>query len=201
MKLKKKEDQNVDASFLFRRENKILTGGNTGTMIGAGTEEKVIQRLSHLGIHPMCCHQTQTPLLMPRSACWQEPDMDVSWEALPESYWYRWGCLQLTIGLNKGTPMEEVEKRLRSWRGLQTHRKNNNINQPDPLELPGTKPLTNEFTWSDPWLQPYMQHRMALSRINGKKTSWFCGGLFFQYKVMPGNCWGWSGCVGIIASS
>jgi len=102
MKLKKKEDQNVDASFLLRRENKILTGGNTGTKSGAGTEGKVIQRLPHLGIHPTCSHQTQSLLLMPRSACWQEADMGVSWEGLPESYWYRWGCLQLTFGLNKG---------------------------------------------------------------------------------------------------
>jgi len=37
----KKEDQNVNVSVL-RRENKILTGGNTGTKSGAGTEEKVI---------------------------------------------------------------------------------------------------------------------------------------------------------------
>jgi len=40
MKLNKKEDQNVDASFLLRRENKILTGGNTGTKGEAGTKEK-----------------------------------------------------------------------------------------------------------------------------------------------------------------
>jgi len=43
----------VDASFLLRRENKMLTGGDTGTKSGAGTEENVIQRLSHLGIHPI----------------------------------------------------------------------------------------------------------------------------------------------------
>jgi hypothetical protein len=30
MKLKKKEDQTVGASFLPRRANKILIGGNTG---------------------------------------------------------------------------------------------------------------------------------------------------------------------------
>jgi len=41
MKLEK-EDQNVDASFLLIRENKILMGGNTGTKSGADTEEKVI---------------------------------------------------------------------------------------------------------------------------------------------------------------
>jgi len=44
----------VDALFLLRRENKILTGGNTGTTSRAGTEEKVIQRLPHLRTHPVC---------------------------------------------------------------------------------------------------------------------------------------------------
>ena len=34
-KPKKKEDQNVDVSFLLRRENKILMGRNTGTKHGA----------------------------------------------------------------------------------------------------------------------------------------------------------------------
>jgi hypothetical protein len=29
-------------------------------------------------------------------------------------------------------------------------KKNNNINQPDPPELPGTKPPTKEYTWRDP---------------------------------------------------
>jgi len=58
MKPKKKEDQNVDVSVLFRREDKTLTGGNTGTKSGAGTEEKVILRLPHLGIHPIGSHQT-----------------------------------------------------------------------------------------------------------------------------------------------
>jgi len=54
MKPKKKENQNVDTSFLLRRENKILMGVNAGTKSGAGTEEKVIQRLLYLGIHPIC---------------------------------------------------------------------------------------------------------------------------------------------------
>ena len=64
MKLKKKEYQNVDTSVLLRRENKILMGKNTGTKSGAETQGKAIQRLPHLGIHPICSHQTQTPLLM-----------------------------------------------------------------------------------------------------------------------------------------
>jgi hypothetical protein len=33
------------------------------------------------------------------------------------------------------------------------YRKNNNINQPDPPEFPGTKPPTKEHTWRNPWLQ------------------------------------------------
>ena len=59
MKPKKKEDQNVDASVLLRRGNKILTEGNMETKCGAETEGKAIQRLPHLGIHPII--QTLNP--------------------------------------------------------------------------------------------------------------------------------------------
>ena len=54
----KKEDQNVDASVLFRMVNKILTGGNMEIMCGAETEGKAIQRLPYLGIHPIYNHKT-----------------------------------------------------------------------------------------------------------------------------------------------
>ena len=81
MKLKKKEDQNVDASVLFRRENK--TGKNTRSNRGAGTED--LQRLPHLENHPICSHQTQALFLMPRSVYWQEPNTNVSSEALSET--------------------------------------------------------------------------------------------------------------------
>jgi hypothetical protein len=37
MKLKKKEDQNVDASVLLRRGNKILTGGKVREGLGRKT--------------------------------------------------------------------------------------------------------------------------------------------------------------------
>jgi len=69
---------NLDASDFLRRGNKILIGGNTRTKSGAGTEEKVTQRLPHLGIHPICSHQTQPLLLIQKSACRQKLDMDVS---------------------------------------------------------------------------------------------------------------------------
>jgi hypothetical protein len=71
----------------------LLSEGNTGTKSGGETEGKV-------GIYPTCRHQTHTLLQMPRSACWQEPDIVVSWEALPDSDQYRCGCLQPTIRLS-----------------------------------------------------------------------------------------------------
>jgi hypothetical protein len=74
----KKEDQNVDASVLFRRVNKILTGGNMETKCGAETERKGIQRLPHLGTHLIYSHQTRTLLWMLGSACGWKPDMAVS---------------------------------------------------------------------------------------------------------------------------
>ena len=49
---------------------------------------------------------------------------------------------QPTIGLSTGSPMEELGKVLKELKGFATHRKNNNINQPDHPELPGTKPPT-----------------------------------------------------------
>ena len=45
-----------------------------------------------------------------------------------------------------GCPMEELEKGLKELKGFATHRKNNNINQPDPSELPKIKPSTKEHT-------------------------------------------------------
>jgi hypothetical protein len=64
MKLKK-EDQNVDTLFLLRMGNKIPMEGVTETKFKAETEERTIQRLPHLGIHPIYNQQTQTLLHMP----------------------------------------------------------------------------------------------------------------------------------------
>jgi hypothetical protein len=55
MKLKNKEDQTVDTSIL-RRENKIPIKGVTETNFRAETEGIIIQRLPHLGIHPINNH-------------------------------------------------------------------------------------------------------------------------------------------------
>ena len=47
----------------------FLYKGNAETKSEAETEGKVIQKLPHLGIHPICRYQTQTLLLMQRSTC------------------------------------------------------------------------------------------------------------------------------------
>jgi hypothetical protein len=41
--------------------------------------------------------------------------------------------------------MEEVKKGLKELNQFATHRKNNNINQPNTPELPGTKLPTKEY--------------------------------------------------------
>jgi hypothetical protein len=53
MKLKKKEDQSVDTSFLLRMGSKIPMEGVTETKFGAEIEGRTIQRLPHQGIHPI----------------------------------------------------------------------------------------------------------------------------------------------------
>ena len=57
-KTKKNEDQSVDTSFLIRIGNKTPMEGITETKFGAKTKGCTIQRLPHLGIHPIISHQT-----------------------------------------------------------------------------------------------------------------------------------------------
>jgi hypothetical protein len=94
--------------------------------------------------------------------------MAVSWEALPEPYKYRGGCSQPTNGLSEGSPIEELDKGPKELRELQSHRKNNNINQPVPQELLGTKPSTKEYTW----FQLHMLQKMSLSCVSGRRGPW-----------------------------
>jgi ribosomal protein S17 len=54
------------------------------------------------------------------------------------------------------SPVEELEKQLKGLKKFVIHRKNNNSNQPDPLEVPGTKPPTKGNTWRNPWLHMHM---------------------------------------------
>jgi hypothetical protein len=68
MKIKKKKDQSVNTLFLFRMGNKITMKGVTETKFRAQPEGMTIQRLSHLGIHLINNHQTQS-----LDRCQQEP--------------------------------------------------------------------------------------------------------------------------------
>ena len=68
-KIKKKEDQSADISFLLRMGNKIPMEGVTETKFGAKTKGWTIQRLPHPGIHPIISHQIQTLLHMPARFC------------------------------------------------------------------------------------------------------------------------------------
>ena len=46
--------------------------------------------------------------------------------------------------------MEELKK---GPKGFAEPKRNNNMNQPVPPELPGTKQLTKDYTRRDSWLQ------------------------------------------------
>jgi hypothetical protein len=53
-------------------------------------------------------------------------------------------------------PNGRVREGLKELNRFATHRRNNNINQPDPPELTETKLPSKEYTWRDPWLQLHM---------------------------------------------
>jgi hypothetical protein len=118
MKLKKKEDQSVGTSILLRTGNKIPMEGVTETKFRAETEGRTIQRMPHLEIYLTYNHQTQTVLWILTWACWQEPDLVVSWEALPVPGKFRSGCSQPSIGWSTGSPMKELEKVPKELKGF-----------------------------------------------------------------------------------
>ena len=68
-KIKKREDQWVDTSFLLRIGNYITMKGVTETKFGAKRKEWTMQRIPHPGIHPIISHQTQTLLHIPERFC------------------------------------------------------------------------------------------------------------------------------------
>jgi hypothetical protein len=120
MKLKKKEDQSVNISFLLRMGNKIPMEGVTETKFRAETEGQTIQRLPHPAMHRINNHQTQTLLHMPARFFWQDPDIAISCEVLPVLGKYRSGCSQSSIGWNTRPPMKELEKVPKELKGSAT---------------------------------------------------------------------------------
>jgi hypothetical protein len=116
MKLKKKEDQS--ASVLLRRGNNILMGANMETKSRAETEGKTIQRLPHLGIHPINSHQTLTLLWMLRNVCWKKPDIVVSWEALARALQIQSQMFAGNHCTECGLPNEGVRERTEGAEGV-----------------------------------------------------------------------------------
>jgi hypothetical protein len=55
---------------------------------GAKMKGWTIQRLPHLGIHPIISHQTQTLLHMPERFCWRDPVIAVSYDAVAFCEYY-----------------------------------------------------------------------------------------------------------------
>jgi hypothetical protein len=110
----------VDTTFLFRIGNKIPTEVVTETKFIAEDEERTIQRLPDLEIHPINSHQIQTLLHMPTRICSQDPATAVSCEALLVPGKYRSGCSQLSIGWNTVSPVEELEKVPKELKGSAT---------------------------------------------------------------------------------
>jgi hypothetical protein len=94
------------------------THGRSYTKYGAETEVLTIQRLPHLGIHPIKNHQIQTILWIPTRTCWQESDNAVSWESMPVPDKYRSGCWQLSIRYSTRSPMKELEKVPKELKGF-----------------------------------------------------------------------------------
>ena len=88
----------MDTLFLLRIGNKIPMEGVTETKFGGKMKGWTIQRLPYLGIHPIISHQTQTLLHMPARFCCRDPDIAVSYEAMPVPGKYRSGCSQSSIG-------------------------------------------------------------------------------------------------------
>jgi hypothetical protein len=120
MKLKKKEVQWVDDSFLLRVGDKIPMEGVTETKFGAEMEGRPIQRLPQPGIHPINNHQTQILLHIPTRFCWQDSDIAISCEAVPVTGKCRSGCSQSFIGWNTGPPMKKLEKVPKELKGSAT---------------------------------------------------------------------------------
>ena len=110
----------VDTSFLLRIGNKIPMKGVTETKFGDKMKGWTIQRIPHLGIHPIISHQTQTLLHMPERFCCRDPVMAVSYEAMPVPGKYRSGCSQSSIGWITGPPMDKLEKAPKELKGSAT---------------------------------------------------------------------------------
>ena len=124
MKFKKKEDQSVDISSLLRMGNKRSYRDKVQSRAWRNDHPET----APLGNPPYKQPPNPVTRQMPTRACWQEPDTAVTCEALLVPGKYRSWSSQSSIGQSTRSPMKELEKYPVSWRGLQPHRKNINMN-------------------------------------------------------------------------
>jgi hypothetical protein len=100
-------------------------GRVTETKFRAEPEGMAIQRLPHLGIHPINNHQTQT-----LGRCQQDcadRDIAITCEAMPVPGKCRSGCSPSAIVWNTGPPMKELENVPKDLKGFAASRRNNNM--------------------------------------------------------------------------
>jgi hypothetical protein len=65
-------------------------------------------------------------------------------------------ALSQHIGLSTGSPMEELGKGPKELKELAAPYNEQQYEPTSTPELPGTKPLTKEYTWRNTWLQLHM---------------------------------------------
>ena len=94
--------------------------------------------------------------------------MAVSCETLPEPYKYIDRCSQPIIGLSQRSLIEQIEKRLKEFKGIATPLEEQQYQPSSPQELPGIQSSTKEYTW----LQLHTLQRMSLSGFSGRSGSW-----------------------------
>jgi hypothetical protein len=112
------EEINITSIICQHRLEKLE--GVTETKFGAETKGLTIERLPCPGILPIISHQMQTLLHMQARFCWKDPDIAVSFEAMPVPGKYRSACSLSSKGWNTGPPMEELEKVTKELKGSAT---------------------------------------------------------------------------------
>ena len=146
MKLKKKEDQSVGASVLLRRGTKyrIICGDKVWSRDWRKGHPETVPPRDPFHLHtPNLDTMSDAKKCLLTGACYS-CSLRGSARASPIQKWMHLAKHQTE---SMGIPVEKLGKDCRSWRGLQLHRKSTNINQPDPLKPPRTKPPTKEYTW------------------------------------------------------
>ena len=108
MRLRRTEDQGVDALPLLGIGSGTPMEGVAEMKFGAERKEWTIWRLPYPGIHHIISIQTLTPLHKPARFGWKDTDIAVSSEDMPGPGKNISGCSQSAIRWNIGPPMEDL---------------------------------------------------------------------------------------------